>query len=759
MASAAANKLQLCTTQGYGTSGRPIDLVSNFYAMTIKDSQTQQYRVDFTPEIGTRKVQEKVLRLLSKQKEIVFIFDGGSFLFSKSKFPNLSHEIEFSGTKYVVDVKHTGTIKTQNLPPTASQLMHIIVSRSFHAKKFVLIQRKHFDPKTSIAIPKHGVEIWSGYSAAVVNSESGIVLNVDVAKKILRTENVLNFIKNVQKDLRGGNLQDKLTELLVGSIVMTRYNNRTYRIDKVDSSKNPSFSFEYLGQKITLAQYLKTKYSITLKDMQQPILVSQKKGQGDILLIPECCSMTGLTDEMIKDFRVMQDISEHTRVGPQARLEQIRSLRDAFKDPKVQTILGEYGVSIEPNLKSLKGRVLEQETICLKQKTQKATDKANWDNLMRSDEILQAVHLKDWGFVYTSRDSETAQSFLSGLKRIGNGMKIRIDDPVVSVIDNDRTESYVDAFKKILKPVFQIAVFLVPGLKKDRYDQLKQLLTSSMPIPSQCIQTKTLQNEKRFNSVCNKICLQIQAKCGGQIWKVAIPITKFMVVGIDVYHDTVNKGQSVLAFCASYNDSCTKYYSIPSFHRTGQEISANLRLCMAESLKHYSAINGGLPEKIFIYRDGVGDGQIDAVFKMEVPHINEAFTEFKNYAPKLAVIIVKKRISARFFDERAVSNVPPGTVIDRDVVPAKAYSFYLIAQSVTQGSATPTQYHVIVDNTGLKPDHLQILTFKLCHLYVNWSGTVRVPAPCQYAHKYALLIGQSIHRTPAKRLCSTLHFL
>ncbi len=35
----------------------------------------------------------------------------------------------------------------------------------------------------------------------------------------------------------------------------------------------------------------------------------------------------------------------------------------------------------------------------------------------------------------------------------------------------------------------------------------------------------------------------------------------------------------------------------------------------------------------------------------------------------------------------------------------------------------------------LSPSDVQRLAYKLSHLYFNWPGTVRVPAPCQYAHK------------------------
>lgn len=37
------------------------------------------------------------------------------------------------------------------------------------------------------------------------------------------------------------------------------------------------------------------------------------------------------------------------------------------------------------------------------------------------------------------------------------------------------------------------------------------------------------------------------------------------------------------------------------------------------------------------------------------------------------------------------------------------------------GCVSPTHYNVVYDSSGLKPDHLQRLTYKLCHLYYNWQ--------------------------------------
>ena len=88
-----------------------------------------------------------------------------------------------------------------------------------------------------------------------------------------------------------------------------------------------------------------------------------------------------------------------------------------------------------------------------------------------------------------------------------------------------------------------------------------------------------------------------------------------------------------------------------------------LKGCMTEALRQFFDRNQFLPDKIIVYRDGVGDGQyvivfvelifrLDAVVEHEIPQLVEAFdTNFPNYKPKLGFIIVKKRINTRLFSK------------------------------------------------------------------------------------------------------------
>jgi len=140
-----------------------------------------------------------------------------------------------------------------------------------------------------------------------------------------------------------------------------------------------------------------------------------------------------------------------------------------------------------------------------------------------------------------------------------------------------------------------------------------------------------------------------------------------------------------------------------------------------------------------------------------VEAIERVFEQAGMKGVKFTFIIVSKRIKPKFF--RGVENPHSGTIVDDVVTLPERYDFFLVSQSVRQGTVNPTSYNVIKDTSGLKPEQLQMLTYKLTHLYYNWPGTVRVPAVCQYAHKLAFLVGETLHRTPKEGLDSLLYYL
>ena len=61
-------------------------------------------------------------------------------------------------------------------------------------------------------------------------------------------------------------------------------------------------------------------------------------------------------------------------------------------------------------------------------------------------------------------------------------------------------------------------------------------------------------------------------------------------------------------------------------------------------------INHSLPDRIVVFRDGVGDGQLPTVAGYEVQQLSECFALFgAGYQPRMAVVVVQKRINTRIF--------------------------------------------------------------------------------------------------------------
>lgn len=214
------------------------------------------------------------------------------------------------------------------------------------------------------------------------------------------------------------------------------------------------------------------------------------------------------------------------------------------------------------------------------------------------------------------------------------------------------------------------------------------------------------------------------------------------------------------ALVASLDQNFGRFFSAVSTHAAGEELSNHFAQLLGNAVKEFYKVNGNrLPSRIIIYRDGVGEGQLPFVYDYEITQVKDTLS--KIYANpehiKLGFIIVTKRLNSRFFLNS--NNPPAGTVIDDVITDPLKYDFFIVSQAVRQGTVAPTAYNVLEDGTGLKADQMQRLTYKLCHMYYNFSGTVRVPAPCQYAHKLAFFISQTIRQPADAKLASTLYFL
>ncbi|XP_036382657.1 piwi-like protein 1 isoform X3 [Megalops cyprinoides] len=755
-----------------GVSGSPIELRANFFRIVSRPQWVlYQYHVDFNPPMESRRLRSALLFMHEETLGTARTFDG-AILFLPIRLHN-TETVLHSETRHGEKVQITVTL-TNELPPTSPvclQFYNIIFRRVLRMLNMQQIGRHYYNPNDPLNIPQHRLTIWPGFTTTILQYESSIMLCTDVSHKVLRSETVLSLMSSLRQQCGDERFAEVCTKELVGLIVLTKYNNKTYRIDDIAWDHTPNNTFKRGDTEISFRNYYKTQYGLDITDGNQALLISyvKKRGPagapppGPALLVPELCYLTGLTDKMHSDFSIMRDLSSHTRLTPEQRESRLnRFISSIHKNPEAQAELNTWGLNFDNKLVSVKARVLPAERIVQGQRTFEYNPwAADWSKEMRGLPLIRSLPLENWLMFYTRRNGDMAQSLLQTLGRVSQPLGIRMQRAVMIEYE-DRQDSLLRALQHNVGPGTRMVVVILPTNRKDKYDCVKKYLCVECPTPSQCVVARTLSRPQALMTIATKIALQMNCKMGGELWSVEIPLKHLMIVGIDCYHDTSAGKRSIGALVASLNQGMSRWFSRCVLQDRGQEIMDGLKVALQDALKAWLKYNNCLPARIIMYRDGVGDGMLQTVVSYEVPQIMECLRALgQDYMPKLSVVVVKKRISTRFFAriDGKLANPPPGTVIDTEVTRPEWYDFFIVSQAVRLGSVAPTHYNVVFDSNGLKPDHMQRLTYKLCHMYYNWQGIIRVPAPCQYAHKLAFLVGQSIHRSPNMNLDDFLYYL
>ncbi|KAG1898378.1 Piwi domain-containing protein [Suillus fuscotomentosus] len=219
---------------------------------------------------------------------------------------------------------------------------------------------------------------------------------------------------------------------------------------------------------------------------------------------------------------------------------------------------------------------------------------------------------------------------------------------------------------------------------------------------------------------------------------------KTMVVGMDVTHPgpgSIEGTPSIAAVVASVDSYFVQFPASLRCQETKKEMITDLADMMIDRLRLYAEKNQSLPDRVFIYRDGVSEGQFNTVLEEELPKIREAFKRVpqrRPYRPLLTIIICGKRHHAKFwptdsqFADRN-GNTRPGTVVDRGVTAVFDFDFYLQPHVGLQGHVKATHYTVVYDENRLGADELQQGTHTASYLYARATKAVSLVPAAYYA--------------------------
>ena len=308
-----------------------------------------------------------------------------------------------------------------------------------------------------VTLNEFKVDLWPGYITSIRQHEENVLICSEVSHKVMRQDSIYEILVDLKRN-SAGNWQEDFRKEMLGKIVLTGYNNRTYRVDDIDFASTPSSTFKGKNDRdVSYVEYYQERYRVEIRDRKQPMLVSSPKARDIrggrtemIFLVPELCRATGLTDKQRANFQMMRAMAEHTQMDPERRktrlLEMVRRINEA---PRSVQQLSEFSVGIDRNLIQFDGRALKQEAILYGQdKSAMNDDRVDWTNSMKTNDMFKSVPLQRWVYIYPKRCERESQEFLAALHRVAQGMHYDMSDPKTIIISDDRLDTYVKEVKK-----------------------------------------------------------------------------------------------------------------------------------------------------------------------------------------------------------------------------------------------------------------------------------------------------------------------
>lgn len=637
------------------------------------------------------------------------------------------------------------------------------------------ISGRFFDHKkpNKVSLGRMGsVDVLSGFKVTANVYDKGIPkILVDWQSRIIRSRSLWDeYCDACDRNIS----HDRIMDAVLGRCFVNTVNNKLVRIDGFDDKLTASSAHTEFE---TWGEFFKSTYGLQkIYDWDQPLVYNlrRKKIQapGDqkakvieqkTLFLPEMLRGTGLTDSMKNDFRSMQEVARFTKIDPDLRNSRISNMVKGI-GASTEAVADLFEIDNDSN--TFQAMRMPKPKITFKKDTI-IPDKGNF---FVKGHLHKPVDLKKWVVIW-ERDEDFAYEFSDALYEAGRrlGMDIQYPEMIALPDVKRKPEHLKKAVKNAAREEPSIIVTISdPQTCKRGYKIYKDLCYKRYGIPHQNIRLNNkIFNGKKSRGIFDKIAIQMATKIGGVPWKVQQPLLipkghRIMQIGADVFH---SRGKdSIASVVGTLNSAFNKHISYSRVQpRRGQEITNSMSEMVLKAVEAFKKHNKLLPNTIVFFRDGVGRGQHDLVKHHEIKAIEEGLTErYKSKAPKLVFILVTKRINDRFFTKanapitggysrgghsrgpaKVLDNPDSGLIVESNVTRTDVFDYFMVAQKVTQGTATPTHYEVIRNDTEFKADFFYTMTYFMTFNYFNWSGPVKVPSVCQYAHKQAYLLGEN----------------
>jgi aubergine-like protein len=564
---------------------------------------------------------------------------------------------------------------------------------------------------------------------------SGLFMNLTFKQKIRSSTPFIEDIVRMKRQLS----PQALSHEYEGKSIV--YNNKSFIIKCIDSTKTPLSTFNKGGKEITYVDYYKERYNINIKNKDQPliqVMVKMRNQKKQInYLIPEFCYLSGL-----------QNPNDIRKIPGKSVAE-----KDSFVCNVVSQILGnsnarnfcsDLGLEIDPKPLTVEPKVLEPpkvEDIILVGRS----GQWNVKKEVIRDYFNELCEKKGKKWVVVGR-KETVGDFLYAVNDIlPCGDKLQptaVGRNMIEVNVIGRGDDIINSLNKKVHDWSEVAfVFvLLQNDEKGPYINVKTYLSCTVGVPSQCIVTSREWEKRLFNCV-----VQMAVKAGCKIWKIGQK--KFIAIcGIDIQR----RGNHFKGGVTFSYDSGASLYNTSTFREVEGTQAACVEAikCLENGMDYFKKRNkGGTPEAVIIYNSG--QDSLDLTKHIEAMG--------KYYSKRFCLINANKDSNARFTMDG--QNVKVGTCIN-SLSRNQKTEYYITSVTIQakMGLSKPVRYEIAFNHSSYSPSDLENITFEQTHMYYNWNGSVKLPACVLYAKK-AVELEDAIKMNPHSNLNTSLHFL
>ncbi|CAH2108472.1 unnamed protein product [Euphydryas editha] len=753
-----------------------IRVITNYLEMKFKPLKVYRYDVSIMPE-RPKKLLPKVFQNVKAKnfpKHIV-AFDQRKNCYSSrplwtTQDERLSSKVELlddNGSKmsFEVTIKATGIVdlgtilnhmqtggSSLNPPTEAIQCVDVILQQGT-LESYVRVGRQYYmRPRNPIDL-FYGMEMWTGlFQSAIFTSRAFI--NIDVAHKAVPREQSLidalikdfrldpsrpitnqrgiDYFKHFLKGLRvrakigGGN---KIREYICNDLVDPP-NRLKFNVDNPDGTK----------RECTVERYFQVEknYRIRYPNLNCLWVGPRDKNIYYPMELLDISYGQAINKQM--NDKQLQTMVREAATPPNVRLNKIKEVIEKMNYSRNECFK-HFQLDVADKFFQVDAKILPAPRLDIG--TGRPVDPRR--GVWQANRFLQASVLNAWGLIAIDPDPAACnyQDLLGMIKRVGCQMGMNVTEPLMTNFNvrmHEIHKTFLTAYEKRITMLFVI----VPVRDKDAYDKIKRMAELQVGILTQCIKEQTAARRMNDQTVRN-ILLKVNSKLMGinqsletRSLPECIKNGGVMMVGADVTHPPPDQKSipSIAAVTASIDTKCFLYNIELSMQTPKEEIIVDFENMMFDHLKTYRQRQNSLPRKIFVFRDGVSEGQFAQVMNSELVAIHKAYSRLdQRVKPEILFLLVQKRHHTRFFvGENNPQNVEPGTVVDKDIVHPQELDFYLVSHQAIKGTARPTRYHVICNDGNIPSDEVEQLAYYLCHLYSRCTRSVSYPAPTYYAH-------------------------